>query len=279
MVDTEHGRLGMYSCMDGVINETPRMLAVGGAQVLLNSLNSFALDEASLHVPVRAVENRVWVVAANKVGPLVPERSIEIVAEKVGVPVDLLHGAGESQIVAPDGTVLAIAPRLGEAVVVADIEVEVADDKRRPDGTDVMSARRPALYAPIVDRPVGRRAPDGAAEMRAAVICPDPDDDVSELLGEALGTGADLVVLPELCGPSTDDIVSAIAAGAHPDALVVVTVAEGGTHVGLVVGADGVRDAPAAAAHQCPPRALGHRDRRGDPGARRLMGPSRRHRG
>ena len=158
VVDTAHGRLGMYSCMDGVINETPRMLAVGGAQVLLNSLNSFALDEASLHVPVRAVENRVWVVAANKVGPLVPERSIEIVAEKVGVPVDLLHGAGESQIVAPDGTVVAIAPRTGEAVVVADIEVALADDKRRPDGTDVMAARRPALYGPIVDAPGGSPA-------------------------------------------------------------------------------------------------------------------------
>ncbi|HYH73186.1 MAG TPA: carbon-nitrogen hydrolase family protein [Nocardioides sp.] len=241
VVDTEHGRLGMYSCMDGVINETPRMLAVGGAQLLLNSLNSFALDEASLHVPVRAVENRVWVVAANKVGPLVPERSIEIVAEKVGVPVDLLHGAGESQIVAPDGTVVAIAPRRGEAVVVADIEVETADDKRRPDGTDVMAARRPALYGPIVDRPVGRRAPVGAAEMRAAVICPGPGDDIGALLGQALSTGADLVVLPELCGPSTDDIVRAITSSGHADALVVSTVGEGGTHVGLVVGADGVR--------------------------------------
>ncbi len=31
-----------------------------------------------------------------------------MVAERVGVPVDLLHGAGESQIVAPDGTVVAI---------------------------------------------------------------------------------------------------------------------------------------------------------------------------
>ena len=105
VVETPFGRVGLYSCMDGVINETPRMLAVEGAQVLLNSLNSFALDEASLHVPVRAVENRVWVVAANKVGPLVPERSIAAVAERVGVPAGLLHGAGESQIVAPDGSV------------------------------------------------------------------------------------------------------------------------------------------------------------------------------
>ena len=54
VVDTPFGRVGMYSCMDGVIFETPRMLAVRGAQLLLNSLNSFALDEAALHVPVRA---------------------------------------------------------------------------------------------------------------------------------------------------------------------------------------------------------------------------------
>ncbi len=84
ILDTPVGRVGLYSCMDGVINETPRMLAVGGAQLLLNSINSFALDEATLHVPVRAVENKVWVVASNKVGPLVPPHSIAMVAERVG---------------------------------------------------------------------------------------------------------------------------------------------------------------------------------------------------
>ena len=131
VIETPFGSVGLYSCMDGVINETPRMLAVEGAQLLLNSLNSFALDEASLHIPVRAVENRVWVVAANKVGPLVPERSIGAVAERVGVPADLLHGAGESQIVAPDGTVVAIGPRTGEAVVIADIDVELPPTTRR----------------------------------------------------------------------------------------------------------------------------------------------------
>src|SRR6478736_3627062 len=172
IIETSFGRVGLYSCMDGVINETPRMLAVGGAQVLLNSLNSFALDEASLHIPVRAVENRVWVVAANKVGPLVPARSIAMVAERVGVPIEMLHGAGESQIVAPDGTIVAMAPRTGEAVVVADIEVEVADDKHRPDGTDVMTSRRPDLYGPILDEPRGRQRPAGADELVTAVVSP-----------------------------------------------------------------------------------------------------------
>lgn len=237
VVETPFGRVGLYSCMDGVINETPRMLAVGGAQVLLNSLNSFALDEASLHVPVRAVENRVWVVAANKVGPLVPERSIAMVAERVGVPVEMLHGAGESQIVAPDGTVVAMGPRTGEAVVVADIEVDDADDKRRPDGTDVMTSRRPELYGPVVEAPRGRQRPAGADALVTAVVSPADGDDVRTLLDEALATGAELVVLPELAGVDPEAIAAALA---DSTALVATSVAEGDAHVGLVLGADGI---------------------------------------
>lgn len=77
VTETPLGRIGLYACMDGVINETPRCLALNGAQLLLNSLNSFATDEASLHIPVRAAENKVFVAAANKVGPLVPEDMME----------------------------------------------------------------------------------------------------------------------------------------------------------------------------------------------------------
>ena len=225
--------------MDGVINETPRMLAVEGAQLLLNSLNSFALDEASLHIPVRAVENRVWVVAANKVGPLVPERSIAAVAERVGVPADRLHGAGESQIVAPDGTVVAMGPRTGEAVVIADIDVSAANDKTRPDGTDVMAARRPELYAAIAAPPVGREAGPGAAEMNAVVVCPvaATPDELSAMVRDATAAGADLVVLPELSGVSVADLRAAVAGS---DTVVVSSLLEDGAHVGVAVGGGGV---------------------------------------
>jgi predicted amidohydrolase len=203
VLDTPVGRLGMYSCMDGVINETPRGLATRGAQVLLNSVNSFALDEATLHVPVRAPENRVWIVAANKVDALIPPEAIEQVSQAVGVPVALLHGAGESQIVAPDGEVVAIAPRLGDAIVVADIEVSRADDKRRPDGTDVMAARRPSLYAALGAAPVGRQAPAGAAELPVAVVSLDVDGaaatgPAAAAVRAAVLAGTRLVVLPEL---------------------------------------------------------------------------------
>ncbi len=237
VVATAFGRVGLYSCMDGVINETPRMLAVQGAQILLNSLNSFALDEASLHVPVRAAENKVWVVAANKVGPLVPEHSIGFVAERVGVPIDRLHGAGESQIVAPDGTVVAIGPRTGEAVVVADIDIDAADDKARPDGTDVLASRRPELYEGVVGAPLGRRRPAGAEELRTAVLAPPEGADVLGLVAEALAAGAALIVLPELAGPSADELVAALVGS---EAVVVTSVAAGTAHLGLVISAAGV---------------------------------------
>ncbi|MEU7282248.1 nitrilase-related carbon-nitrogen hydrolase [Streptomyces sp. NPDC045431] len=265
VVDTAVGRIGLYSCMEGVISEVCRGLAVRGAQVLLNSLNSFALDEASLHIPVRAGENRVWVVAANKVGPLLPDEHVDTVAAGLGVPREALHGAGESQIVAPDGTVVARAPRTGEAVVVADIEPARADDKRRPDGTDVFAARRPELYAPLAAPPhpappfAGRRAD----EVTAAVVRPgagDPRDAVAEtaeLTARAAALGASLVVVPELfCFPGG---VVDPAAGAAPakealakEALAALTGALAGTdtylactlphervHTGYLLRADG----------------------------------------
>ncbi|MEJ5224934.1 MAG: carbon-nitrogen hydrolase family protein, partial [Anaerolineales bacterium] len=132
VVETPFGALGMYCCMDGVIPEPARALAVRGARILLNSLNSFAHDEASLHIPVRAGENKVFVVAANKVGGLVPPELAEVVAARLKIPAEAIAGAGESQILAPDGTVLAKAPRVGEAVIYADIDVSDADRKLRP---------------------------------------------------------------------------------------------------------------------------------------------------
>ncbi|MFC7241005.1 carbon-nitrogen hydrolase family protein [Catellatospora aurea] len=196
VLDTPLGRLGMYACMEGVINEVARGLALRGAQVLLNSLNSFATDEASLHIPVRAAENKVWVVAANKVGPLLPEEHLPRLSAALGVPAEWLHGAGESQIVAPDGTVVAKGPRTGEAVVIADIDPSLADDKRRPDGTDIFAARRPELYAPIAAPPHGRRHPAGAATLPVAIVRGDTATVVRET-ARAAAAGARLIVTTE----------------------------------------------------------------------------------
>jgi len=44
------------------------VLALKGAQVFLNSLNSRGPDEMRVHIPLRSIENGVWHVASNSVG-------------------------------------------------------------------------------------------------------------------------------------------------------------------------------------------------------------------
>jgi len=261
LVQTPFGLTGMYSCMDGVINETPRSLAVRGGRVLLNSINSFAPDEASLHVPVRAAENKVWVVSANKVDFLAPDGPRQKIAEALMTEEETLRGSGESMVVAPDGRIVAVAPRVGDAILVVDLDPSEADDKRRPDGTDIMAARRPQVYAPIAAAPVGRQHPVAAATLSSAVVqtAADGESAIAEaasLVRKAVSEGAALCVLPELfCfdGGLVGDLDTATAtaradaaiaalqeAVAGTDAVVVTSLPLDGAHTGVVVGSAGV---------------------------------------
>ena len=227
VVDTPLGRLAMYSCMDGVINETPRCLALRGAQVLCNSLNSFALDEGDLHIPVRAAENKVWVVAANKIGPLIPEALVGPVSAATSIPARFLDGAGDSQIVAPDGTVLARAGR-DEEIILAGIDPSLADDKRRPDGTDIFAARRPALYRPLAEDPAGQgHAIPGPDDVRAAAVAE------AGQVPEALAAGASLVCVAGDANVDPGDL----AAMVRGDALVAAAAGDGSV---VIVGGNGV---------------------------------------
>ena len=213
------GSVGMYSCMDGVIFETSRGLAVRGAHMLLNSLNSFARDEGDLHIPVRAAENKIFVVAANKVGPLVPADMLEVVAARLQIDPNQLFGAGHSQIVAPDGTVLARGAASGEAVVVADIDVGQAADKTRPDGTDLMASRRLDLYQSFRQKPQARQKEAAVATAQAAVFQPTQSGEnaIAELIAwlpQAITGEAVLVTLPELFhlkDGQVDEVQTAVA--------------------------------------------------------------------
>ncbi len=256
VVTTPIGRLGMYACMDGVIPEVARSLAVRGAQILLNSLNSFALDEADLHIPVRAAENRVFVVAANKVGSLVPDALRAAVAARLQIDPAWLEGAGESQIVAPDGAVLAKGPRRGEAVVLADIEPDRADDKRRFDGADLMAGRRPALYRALAEPPIDGDYPAAADRVQVAVHRPvgRGPQAVAEVLAaipQAEAAGVQLLALPELfhlpadtppaaAEATTPALLAHLQAALRGPCLVALSVVENGQHVGVLLSREGV---------------------------------------
>lgn len=252
IIETEMGQVGMYACMDGVIPEVARALAVRRPQLLLNSLNSFAHDEASLHIPVRAAENKVFVVAANKVGSLVPEEMREAVAARLKIDPSFLEGAGESQIVAPDGTVLAKAPMKGEAVVFADIDLSEADNKLRPDGTDIMSTRRPELY-----KPLGLESQSGGKTLGAESLLAgagqvsasgkEAIDSALKMIAEGERAGVKLIVLPELfhitnLESAEKESVEMIRALQRElkDAYVATSIVEDGAHVGVLFNKSGV---------------------------------------
>ncbi len=219
VVETEYGFVGMYSCADGLLMETTRLLAVRGARLLLNSLNSFAECEANLHIPVRAAENGVFVAASCKLDYLVPKEILTAFAAKMKIKPEALQGAGESQIVAPDGRVLAKAKRTGEDFVYADIDLDEANPQKS------LSARRPELYSSITHEPSVRSYSPGADSVKIAVC---------QTVGDIAKTDATLIVLPELTG----DIVAISSALSSNYA--VTSVRDGDAHVGVLITKDGV---------------------------------------
>jgi predicted amidohydrolase len=237
VVDTPLGRFGMYSGADGRQADIPRALALGGAQVLLASLRSADPDDTRLHVPVRAAESKVWVVASNAIG------------RAHAVHEELL---GESGLYAPDGAPVATAPQAGEGVAVAQIEPGWADDKTRPDGGDLFLARRPRLYG--AGRPP-RSRPSAAASIRVAVVRPRGHgmaaiEDARRLVSMAAADGVDLVVLPELFhyadGRADGSFLDGIAVDVVSQALdgsdchLVTSLPDDAAHVGVLIGAAGV---------------------------------------
>ena len=213
IINSSIGRLGMFSCMDGVMYETPRCIALRDAQIMCNTLNSFANDEASLHIPVRAAENKVFVVASNKSGALVPESERDILASKLMIDPDKLNGAGESQIVDPNGNVLAKAPIDGSHVIWADIDINNADNKIRPDNTNIFSSRRPKIYKPILDKPKPKIKYSNVQDVSVAVIQPnisskDFEKNIFKQIKDCSKSSVKLIVLPELFYLNEDEQIS-----------------------------------------------------------------------
>jgi predicted amidohydrolase len=254
VMPTQFGNIAMYSCMDGVSMEVTRDLSLRGAQLLSNSLCSFAPDEDWLHLPVRAAENKVFVAAANKVGRLVPEGLVPVLAGK-GDPRDAreMMGGGASQIVAPDGTVLARAPVEDEAVIWADIELEDSMNKQRPDGSDMFSDRRPELYGPIVSEPGPHEQVPAAGRIVAAVwsgAAPgEPLAAAAAAIADARARDVEFLVLPELAFLADEAITDIAAAAARcAEGIAVATKALAGSP--LLVAMSIVHEADGVVAHR-----------------------------
>ena len=193
-VDTPVGRLGVFICADGRIPTIASTLVGKGAEVLVvptawvtSGRDPAALEniQADLMIPVRARENGVPVVAANK----------------CGVEVRSVAYCGKSQIVAADGTVVARASQDDETTLHGSVAIgpSLASHTRAP----ASGARRLA----------GDALPNAA--RIAVALHPDP-----ELHALAAVADAGLVIDPHAVPASADVALVDDEAVLDPRALV-----------------------------------------------------------
>ncbi|MBI4825663.1 MAG: acyltransferase [Nitrospirae bacterium] len=137
--DTKIGKIGVMICYDWFFPESLRCLAVEGAEIVAHPSN-LVLPYCPDSIHVRALENRVFTVTANRIG--IEDRTS-------GKPLKFI---GRSLIVSPYGKVLAKASDRDEAIIVADINPSDARDKSMNVYNDIFGDRRPDMYGALLKR-------------------------------------------------------------------------------------------------------------------------------
>lgn len=131
--ETEIGKIGLLICFDVRFPEAARTLALQGADVIVMPTNwpQGVVTPPQLLVPTRAVENKVFFVTCNRIGT---ENGTKFCG------LSAIHGVhGEVQGSLHDQ----------EGVIVADLNLELARDKRNSNGacmTDLFATRNAAAY-------------------------------------------------------------------------------------------------------------------------------------
>jgi predicted amidohydrolase len=124
-------RYGMLICWDWIYPEAMRTLALKGAQIILHAAN-LVTPYCPDAMVTRAIENRVFVVTADRAGNEIRDGKN-------------FHFIGKSQVVAPDGEILVRLDEEAYATAV-DIDPDLALDKKMNPHNDLFLDRRRELY-------------------------------------------------------------------------------------------------------------------------------------
>jgi predicted amidohydrolase len=136
--DTEIGKIGIMICFDWFYPESIRSLAIQGADIVAHPSN-LVLPYCPDSMPVRALENRVFTITANRIGT--EDR-------KEGKPLKFI---GQSLMVSPYGKVLARASAEGEELLAAEFNPADARNKALNRYNNIMDDRRPDKYGKLCE--------------------------------------------------------------------------------------------------------------------------------
>ena len=125
-------RVGLLICFDWRFPEASRVLALQGADIIAHPSN-LVFPNAQEAMRVRALENRVYTVTANRTGT----------EKRRGGTVPF---TGRSQVVDPDGIVLARAGRAASVAMAVDLDLARARKKQLTKKTPLFTNRRPEHY-------------------------------------------------------------------------------------------------------------------------------------
>jgi predicted amidohydrolase len=219
--DTALGRIALIICADGIVPEPARCMAVQGVDLFCNSLNSRGPDEMRVHIPLRALESGAWMVASNTVGG----------------PLDAYPWTGGSQVVGPDGQVVALASESADELIVADIDLAASGAPASVGRS--LARRRPELYG-LLTTPTDELAPmadpaaGGPATVRAALMQLSRYHSSAWTVRRAIAQleyaadqGADVGVLPELFAFAPGEVAADPAEAAVASEQVLVELREG----------------------------------------------------
>ncbi len=126
-------RIGIMICFDWFFPEVTRILSLRGAQIICHPSN-IVLPYCQTSMLGAAVQNKVFVVTANRVGR---ERGMTF--------------TGRSQIVSPEMEVLVRSGKTKEEVKIVEVDPRNSDSKMITARNDVWHDRRIELYQPLVD--------------------------------------------------------------------------------------------------------------------------------
>jgi predicted amidohydrolase len=122
------GKIGVMICFDWYFPESMRALMLKGAEVIAHPSN-LVLPHCPESMKIRALENRVYVITADRVGV---ERGLRFV--------------GRSEIVDPNGEIVYRASDTKEECVVRSIDLRKARDKNITIKNNLLRDRSPWTY-------------------------------------------------------------------------------------------------------------------------------------
>jgi len=133
IVEINGVKIGMLVCFDHLFPEAARTLSLMGAQIICHPSNLVLPEIAQLTTRVRALENRVFWIMANRYG-----------SETKG---DKTHNyTGESQIIAPSGRIIHRAAPTEDELYITEIKPKDALEKNITEFNDIFEDRRTDIY-------------------------------------------------------------------------------------------------------------------------------------